>query len=459
MRNNFLLFFVLVGLLIFTYYNEELGQYYQELQRNEQSTLLKGNIERIQEVRFKDYTILLDTSQRIKGHQLPVSQKKIDQFLSRLSYLKIQRKIDLAELSSDERKAIEGGFNHRLSFLFTDKEIIYELGAKIQFAKTFYMRFQEKNKEGQLLLSKVLICFDSAPRFQAYDPQNERDAGPYLKVRSLFSQEESSFYDFYLFEKFPLFTWAQVDNVRNRHFDILMEKFQTNPKIYKGIEYRGEEFEEFYQRLKSLKADRLFVHKDTLSKKVSTIRWKGIIDGELSLWRRYGQREGYFVAHQKIIYELSPLSSSFFFYNVQDFWLKRPFGKGAGDNIALSFKLKRGQREESFHIPVSQEFKVESLNPKVRPDVASFQKLFLLIFGGNPKQQAQRVQKITPQIKDMFSRQTPLSMEILGHKLHFLSLKDEVLIWDQPTDLVFYYLVGPYFKQPFALTAFLEYSK
>ena len=459
MKKNFLLFFLLVGLLTFTYYKEELGRYYQEAQNNKQSGLLKGNIERIQEVRFKDYTILLDGPKRIKGHQLPVSQKKLDQFFYRLSHLKIQRRIHLSELALDERKVIEEGLNHRLSFLFTDKEIIYELGAKIRFGKAFYMRIQEKSKEGELLLSKVLICFDSAPRFEAYDPQNKTDAGPYLKVVSLFSQEESSFHEFHLFQQFPLFTWAQVDNVRNRRFDILMEKFQTDPSIYQGIEYVGQEFEEFYQRLKSFKANRLFPHKDVLSKKVSTIRWKGITDGELSLWRRYGKREGYFVPHQKIIYELSPPSGSLFFYNVQDFWLKRPLSQETGDNIALSFKLKGGQREESFYIPVSKEFKVKALNPKAHPHVPSFQKLFLLIFGANPKQQAQRVQKITPQIKDMFSRQIPLTMEILGRKLHFLSLKDEVLLWDQSTHLVFYYLVGPYFKLPFALSTFLEYSK
>ena len=444
---------------MFTYHHQELGQYYRELQDNKQSSLLKGSIDKIQEVRFKNYTILLSESALIKENKLPVSQKKFDQFLYKLSHLKIQREITLDKLVAEERKAIESGLNHRLSFLFSDKEVIYELGAKIQFAKAFYMRLQEKNRAGQMLSSKLFVCFDSAPRWQAYDPKNESDSGPYEKVMHLFSTPEPFFHQLNVFRQLPLFTWVQVDHIRNRKFDILMEQFKTDPAIYRGMDYAHEEFEGFYQRLKSLSADRIFPYQDALSQKVSTIKWKGITEGKLSLWKKFQQREGYFVAYQKIIYELSQFSASPFFYHVQDFWFKRPFGKGPNHKVTLSFKLRKGEHAAAFRIPIAKEFQVEALSPKVRPHRKPLQKLFLLVFGAYPKQQAQRVQKLTPHIKHLFSRHPPLVLEILGRQLYFRFLKEEVLLWDQSTDLVFYYLVGPHFDLPFALSTFFEYSK
>ena len=239
-----------------------------------------------------------------------------------------------------------------------------------------------------------------------------------------------------------------------------MDKFRTDPPIYQGLQYAKEEFEQFYHRLKALAAQKILTYQDgDLSEKISTIKWQGVSEGELNLFKRYQEREGYFVPLEGVLYELSSFSAAVFFYNVQDFWLKRPFAEVLERGVVLIFQLKHKGKIESFRIPISKKFQVESSNPKVRPNVKAIQKLFFFVFGVGPRQQAQRVQELNDQIKQTFARSSPLIVEMPTRKLLFLSYDSEVLLWDQSTNLVFHYLVGPNFNLPFALPSFFDYIK
>ncbi|MCY4643180.1 MAG: hypothetical protein OXB88_01035 [Bacteriovoracales bacterium] len=455
MKKILVLFFVLIALLIFTYRHEELGRYYRELEKNKQSTLLKGDTSNIQKIHLSQYTIEFSDRPQIQESGLPVDKGKFDQFLYSLSHIKIQREIELSQISLEDKKMMESGFRHRLTFIFSDRKIIYELGGKTDFSKAFYMRMKEGDGPKRLFL-----CFNNAPRLKAYNPSIDDDLAPYLKIVQLFSLGESFFHRLNLFETFSPVEKITVDNKRNRRFDFSMNEFRTTPIILSGLDYNRDRFTDFYRRLKSLKAKRIFPLKDILKEKVSTIKWVGILGGELNLFKKYGDKEGYFVPHQKIVYELFPLETSIFFTNVQDFWLKRPFGKEFDDKTTLTFSLSDRKKKESFRIPFSKEFRVESLSPKIHPKTKAFQRLFILIFGSDRNLEAQRVQKVTEELKDRFHNRAPFFMvEIEGRELHFLYLDHEVLLWDQSTNLVFHYLVGPKFELSFALSSFFDYIK
>ena len=203
---NLFWFFILTGLLIFTYYYQELGQYYRENLENKQSKLLKGNTSEIKAIHFKDYTLRLSGPEKksvrvgavIENSRLPVAQGKLDQFLHGLSFIKVQRKINLSALVSKERESILAGLNQQIKVSFSDKEVTYQLGRQTKFSKAFYMSMSEGDK------SQVFLCFNNAPRFQAYDPKEEVDTGPYLKVVELFLLPESFSINLIYLDSFPL---------------------------------------------------------------------------------------------------------------------------------------------------------------------------------------------------------------------------------------------------------------
>ena len=478
MKKNIYALLLLLGLLIFTYYYQELGQYRREQQPHQQSALLKGDTQELQEVRFDRFSILLAPTgaSKIKPSGLPVDQKRFDQFLQQLSYIKVQRELDLSLVAEDEQLAITSGFKHRLWFFFNHGERSYQLGGKLPLAQSFYLRTEERGARRagatpQGASSKTLICVNSAPRLRVYNPQNQADSGPYLELAQWFATDESAFHQLNVFEQLPPITWVEVEGGSGQKFELAMEKLQTTPAIYLGLDYAPEEFQQFYHRLKNLRAQRIFPlrgRSKDLRDRLSSLKWQGVLSGQLQLFGRYRQREGYFVVYRDVVYELGKNSAQLFFYHVQDFWLKRPFGRTLDDQTALVFTLRHGQRQQALQIPLSREFRVEVLGPAgvqgagPRPSVAAFRQLFRLLFGSNssdnrgPGQQAQRVQGLTDEIKHLFARKAPVVLELLGRRLLLLSHKEEVLLWDQSSNVIFHYLVGPHFALKFAWDDFFD---
>ena len=446
MKKNIFLFFTLIFLLIFTYYYQELGQVIQQSKENKQSKLLKGNIAKVESISFKNYSI--DPSDPL------ISQKKFDKFLHQLAYLKIQRRISWDNVDIKERNVIESSFKHKVTFVFKDRKVSYELGDKVQFSHAFYIRVDEAAGE-----SNVFLCFDGSPRMEYYDPQVDDNTRQYSKIRHLFSLPKSFFYQLKLFKEFSFLSWVEFDHKKNQHFLARIDKFETTPPIIPGLIYNKKEFEDFDKRFRSLEAINLLKHKNILSNKVATIKWQGFDKGRLSLYRKYGNREGYFILWKNLPYELSAHSAAIFYYNLQDFWIKRPFGEVLDGATSLTFHLARGGKRESFHIPISKKFSIKALDSKrVVPKIEAFQKLFLLFFGMGHNYQAQRVQLATETMREYFNRIEPLFVHILDKKIAVITLKDEVLIWDQSINVIFHYLVGPNFGLSFALSSFFDYN-
>ena len=192
MKKNIFYLFVLIGLLVFTYYYQEVGQRLRAAKQNRQSSLFKGDTSTLLAIHFDNYHLLYSAGGEvsIEPSGLKASVSSVDNFLHQLSYIRVQREIFLSELETAEGEAIIKSFKANLRFIFEQEAMTFSLGAKVKFADAFYIRVTS-GSNGE----KVFLCFSSTPRLSVYDPGDEkskREFG-YRNLQALFSLTQEYF--------------------------------------------------------------------------------------------------------------------------------------------------------------------------------------------------------------------------------------------------------------------------
>ena len=182
MRNGVLLGIV-IALLSFIYFYEELGAQREAEEQKNRTTLFDlkklGKITGMELPRIKIEKRKEAYYDERSGVKL--SQKKIDLFFENLSSFKIKKIIDKNPRIHSHRQEFFPDEKRKMIFYFEKGKISFLLGNKIYFDQSFYMEVTNQARSYQI------IAYDSAPMRGIYQAsQAHRHDLKYKRFRALF---------------------------------------------------------------------------------------------------------------------------------------------------------------------------------------------------------------------------------------------------------------------------------
>ncbi len=442
---------ILIGLLTYTYFTEELGQSFFT-EKDQSFNALKSNTQNIQRISFNDYSIVIKAREAFLN-EYPVDEKIINQFLQKLSRFKVERVLN------NEKKQlyakIKNKFSNKLTFEFVDQKQEFFLGPKLKLDETFYMKIKiTKNNEVQENL--VIGKFDIIKDF-AYDPSVKNSGMLYDQMLSLFKVPRDLFYDKSISLPIKALKSIQFSSKRNRAFSLDIINKQTTPKAYMGLNYNLKAIEGLTQWLMELSGQNIYQGSlSDLSEEIGRIKIIADQSLELLLFKKFKKKSGFFLSRGDFIYELSEASAKIFLSNLQDYWLKRPFGNGIITKQDIHFSLSNKKEKLGFIIPNGKGFIVKSSDPDKQVNHENMGKLFVLLFGKSDKDEAFRVSKKIARKDTILKNHPMIDMSLAKKNLGLLYYSNELLVWDKSTNLVYHYLVGTNWIKNFELRSFLK---
>lgn len=448
MKKNLVLFSVLVIGLIGTFFLKEKLVFFTE--DNSAISLKQGVV--LKKIKFTDYTIEYPNgfSKTNKGISLPedvpVDSERTNVFLSMLGSIEIQKELPLDSFSKEELTHLENNIQAAVEFEFQNSTKKYQVGPHQSGSESFYMRLTE-TKSGNIIKDAFYLTKSNLPN-PMYDPKKQDLQFGYRKMIEIFNTPNQFFHDKRIFQSLGPISKISISNNRNKDFVIDLNQFSTHPKIFKGLEYDRKKIEaliNFFNNFSGIKTYRKN-STDKLENRLSTVNLSAIKNHELQLFRNFRDLSGYFLLYGDLVYELHSKTIFVFLGNAQDYWIKKPFGRGVNKNQNILFTLSQNNLSYDFKIPFADKFNVEFVDSKGRiAKREEFLKLFLLIFGrGGEKgakvlEQALRVREYySDQDKDLFDTGS-LEIYILDKKLSLVEKGDEYLILDKETKIIFHY--------------------
>jgi hypothetical protein len=232
LKKNIVLLAIAIGLATFTYYFQEVGDK-KERKANE----LEGRVldpEALGEL--KGFSLSSVEISKQGGQYLVTSngqladERKIESFMQLLSAIKIKRKLSKVETAKLDRQDIFPENDELMTFVFANAKVIFRLGKKLSFDRSFYMEVQQGEKRD------IVIAFDSSDLNGVYQRGDaHRAEHHYKRFQSLFYLDQKYFLDYRIFRNWMKEQWSlrsvDIDNSRNRAFRIDFINASTNPKI------------------------------------------------------------------------------------------------------------------------------------------------------------------------------------------------------------------------------------
>lgn len=431
------MFSVLVSLLGVTYFLTEVNLF----STNSDSSLSIDRSKELKSLIINGNKFIFENNKGLlHPGQIPVDLRKLNGLLEVLGKVEVLRTLELAELTEIEKNTIEKSFNEKLIFEFKNSRETFILGALQKFDESFYIK-HILEKDG-VTSTNINIARANIPRTQAYNNNKPDSSDRYKQIKKLFNANKSLLLDLRVFKDLQTISYLEVKNKRNRPFKIDLHSLTTTPSKLQGIEYHEKKLRKLEEVLKSLNATNIYAPDNlkTLEIEVSSLFIKGEKDFNLKLFKRFNKREGYFILFNDFVYDLRSRDASIFFSNVQDYWLKKPFGNGLNTEKQIEFTLGQGEELYKLRIPFVKDFQIEILDSEKIIVQENFVKLFLVVFGANEDDQAFRVSELTKKIGEQIDRQSTLKLNLHGKTLYLFRQRDEVLVVDTLKNVVFHYL-------------------
>ncbi len=387
--NNIKLFVILVILIVFTYYFEERGDEQKEVLKR--ITVSWPEIEKnkipINSIELPNVEIVKKDSQFVVTmREMVVDELKFYEYLMFFSNIKIDRRI-----SGEEKHVIEQSYQSYFPdpkqvvvVSFVDRKIAWRIGKKLDYDQSFYL---EETIDGS---KNFYIVYDDSALVEMYEQKDAHRAdGKYIRFLSILNIAPDYFYSTYFFSKMfkgkkvpEVWQKVVVNNRTNKGFSIDFVKQTTNPEAFSGIAMFIDKIDDYGKKLLGLKGKKiLFDNNDNNFKNhqadlILCSRYG--CDTKLFLYKKYLDKEGYFIKGTGIpyAYELSSDDAFLFFANIQDFWHKSIFSRtilkpGSIYDLTLSFKnnptvkivlsygqglmvMSSGKNEFDFFLPAFQ---------------------------------------------------------------------------------------------------------
>jgi len=462
MKKNSIILGILIGLIAFIYWFEELGQQKRRLSIEQKTTAIKLNFEQIQKISLPAVTLIKKNNQYIvKDQNYPVDKEVLDNLLFRLGHLKIIRKFTNDERAKFNLDDLFSQNAPKVGFHFPGYTFFYQIGRKTLHDNTFYVRNWGQN------VDELSLVQDNSPFDGIYLSEKSVHDQKYHQLLQLLNLPENQFFDRRVFTfNFALTKINQIafENQRNRPFKLIfLPHHKTLPEVLNGLGYQSAQFLQISRDLLNLKGVKVFLTPTKrLSEKVSTIKFetqskKQVI---LELNRKFGKTKGFFVkrSDQNIVYQLNDVDARIFYANVQDFWDKsvnfgRPLGK-SDEQMELFFENKNLKKQLYFNveIPLAQKIDIKlnktslkSLQDRLAPNQPAFRELLSLVLNENPSLSAYRVSELGQNydhlLEQNYHKGQGFKFTIGGVPLRVAKRADELIISNLEKRYNLHYLV------------------
>ncbi len=430
MKKNLILLSILTALLTFTYWFEEIGGTKRLTKEKQEKALFQNkNLGSLTEINFPKFGLILKNGKYFtKGQNYPGDKRKIDKIISVFSAMEVVSVIEKEKIRTP-RKHFFPQEDLMFSFKFERGELIYRLGAKLEYSQDFYIEVIYGDQKN------LLVVRDGSPQYGVYQEKSlERSSQKYDRLKFILALREKDLFDTHPFKNFQLkLDKVLVENFRNKKFLINFSKRETEPHTFSGLSYKTGLFEEMATKLNGLYA--INIHFGVKDSDLSLLQSTIYLPQKVQLFKKLKDREGYFlkVESDNDIYELSQKDSTLFFSNVQDFWNKEIL-KEKDYHVATTF-IFRGRPNIPVKIKESRPFEVQSYDAPFNLNQDAFKKIFSLLLNS-----AERVSEVDPDLK---GKKSIFDIKVNDLLFKILKVGNELLFVNEKENLVYIYDVGP----------------
>ncbi len=367
MKNNLILLVFALGLGVFTYYYQELGEREERAEKEKEEEILNFNaLGEVRSFHLPHVKIKFEEGKyRLDPTGEEVDPNRVNKFLEQLSYIKVKRVLTPDEIK--ERKDFITNDELKMTFSFENGSATFTLGEQLSFSRNFYLEV-EKNIKGEIS-KQLVIAFNSEVLDQVYaEEEAHRSDHQYRRFQSLYYLSKEFFRDHRIFGPWMDSQWSlqriYIDNNRNIGYSLLLDKKTTNPIIPDFLSLNTEEVMKFEKEFALQEAKKIIpydneklINKEKRLAMVIVSSTKGSIQYELYKEINSELKEHYIVfPDRKLLYEISNEQANLYLGSVQKFWNLK-FWEKRPDSLRMKFN------GEAFQLDIQSTdgiFKVKS---------------------------------------------------------------------------------------------------
>lgn len=440
-----IIFFILLGI---AYYTEEVYKKNIYVERQLKSQLIK-NIDSLQVVKTPNYQLSKNLDSWIMNdYNWKTNKVRIDELVNILNELHVSSEL---KVKDDEEYFAQTKLSFELQLDETQET--FTIGNVSHVSGAFYLK--RSSRPGV-----VFICYDESIYKAPYTNQLDLDLKKYMRLISFLKTAPNIFLESNIFFATGMnqIHRISIDNIRNRKFELDLEKQKMTPIPPKNIGTKSLNLE-LLTLIKRISVKRVITKPaKLLSNLRSTIEVKGNRELTYKLYAAYGEQFGYFlkVSDSTEITELKLEKKSLFFSNQQIFWNKKIDFKHINFSTTDSFKFtvrKDNQKHIEFEVKDIKKFEVSTNHSDVSniSDI-HFNVLFNLLFNLADFKEAKY-------IVDGYSQKHVYDLEVkLFDKVMLIKiLPQKILVFDETNKQAFFFeydktqLPAGFFKQIFTV--------
>lgn len=433
MKQNLILTAILAILISFAYFWEQKeGKKILSINSTDE-LLFDFDKKSIVELTLKKSKLIKDKDKWVIGElNYQVDTQKLNFILNTLEGISIVKRFE----SSVDTKEFFAYQDHAFRIKTYEKEIGFRLGDISSVTGYFYLEKFDLGKK-ELFLVKDTNAYDGI-----YKDDVEAEFRKYLAFKNIITMEPMDLISRKLIPDLSLATVnkVKVDNKANRWFEIDFEKQTTIPAIYPGLKYK-QLMKVFSNAWQKVQVDK-FIKKDKniLAEVVSTV----LIHSEnketkVQIFGKFNEVSGLYamIDDKDYVYVLNESSKSFFFSNVQNFWLKRIDYKVDFSKIKkFNFSIGDMNKFYQFKVDDVEAFEVVIDDSRVKMiKTQNMNMLFNLILNLVEFKEAKYVtQNLTKKLKGTFIR-----LNIFQKKLKIVFSQNSITVQNLSDKLEYFY--------------------
>ena len=436
-------FSILVALLTFTYFFEEIGKQDKLTEEEKHTTAFGMDFSKILSIKTTG-TNLTRKEEQFFGENLnfSIDPQKIEDLFSLLGQIRVKRFFSPEEILNSEIQNQFSETDPKISFIFPNEEIIYQLGSKVEFSTDFYFKIHRGPQ------SSIVLASDESTLPFLYNQEDAKSSPyKYLRLKELFTVKEEFFYN-----KRVL---SSKHDIKEIHFDIkdhqqykLTDLGKTEPNTWEGVRYAKDIIQGSLKRISELRAQKIDLTKE-LGQLVSKIdiTYKDGSKEQLELFSTINQ-DNYFVKRKEseARYFITNDDALLFLADMQAYWDKRAIAEE--DSLGVQDeKIQLAFKNDLFEltIPKSENLVVQisnNSNDKLKANQQAIITLLQLLTGGQPFFQADRISKLNPTYEKLFEQLPSFSIKLRGFDLMIYQKGEELIITDHLKKINLHYFLS-----------------
>jgi hypothetical protein len=436
MKKNLFLSAIVILLLLFAYYHEEIGNKRKELRLQVLNKIVTFDSEMVDSITLPQTKLIkTDRVWRVGELNYPANSAAIEKLLHRFQSIHKLKEIRLTEKNEKEFFIHQ---DHMITITSFGKKWKYRLGDVSEITGNFY--FQDlSGPVKKLYLAKDVSTFEGF-----YRSELELYLNQYIQLKDFILGKPESYVEPRVFHLLGLkkLEKIRIDNQWNRWFEIDLMNETLTPPPRKGI--KTKQLKLLTQGLLgNVKMKNL--HKEgVLGEVIGTVKFYGMEKTiEAKLHESLDGQKGLYVAYSgnDWIYELDEKSKTLFFMNRQDCLDKKiNYPVLLHQLKKLDFEMALGDGKYfSFHVDDIQKFEFESKSKQVtKIHVQNMNFLFNLVFGLDKFKHASEIQDVAPSGKN---RMFTIQLKLLEKELQIDFYQEQIVILDLSDK---YQLLYPY---------------